>query len=174
MGNKIGMEYLQANGRARRTNATTEERWPNFIVNHPDGQAHSLTHSPVFPLEKNPREFTEWNDLITAQPPDIEHFPDRLLCVCEDQGIWPISSYVIIPNIQDMQMQFKEFGLDAEQNGVVSAAKSTDSGDGVSKSWSYVAMGVFALVAVIIVLVVLQSKIAKDFLNDFNPLMIGL
>jgi len=124
-----------------------------------------MTDSPVFPLERHPREFTSWHDLITAPPPDIEHYPDKLICVCEDQSIWPISPYTIVPDVQDMQMQFKSFQQEAEQNGVVVAAKTNKANANLANAWGVAALAVFCLVSVVIILIVLQSKIGQDFLN---------
>ncbi len=68
------------------------------------------------------RSFRTWEELISAPNPELQHYPDRLLCVCEDQNIWPVSNNYF-PDISDRQLQFKEFSEDAEQNAVVSAAR---------------------------------------------------
>lgn len=179
---KVVMEYLQANGRYRRGKADTETQWPNFLINHSDNQAHSLVESPVFPLERNPRRFNTWEEFLAATPPVVAHYPDKLLCVCEDQNIWPISNQMM-PDIQDRQMQFKEFEADAEQNAVASATRES-SNSGLMGAWSVASLMIFCIVSAVIVLIALQSKVGQDLLDgipgvsglpgELSPFLFGM
>jgi hypothetical protein len=159
---KVTMEYLQANGRYRRATATTESQWPNFLINYGDRQAHSLVDSPVFTEGRKAPVFTDWDAFLEATPPQVQHYPDKMMAVCEDQNIWPMCGDVM-PDIQDRQMQFKEFGEDAEQNAVASATRAA-AGSGMINAWSIASLMIFCIVSAVILLIVLQSNLAKGFL----------
>lgn len=164
---KVTMEYLQANGRRRKATAHTESQWPNFLINHEDKQAHSLMDSPVFSAAKGPR-FRSWEELLSAPPPEAEPYPDKLICVCEDQNIWPISNEMM-PDPQDRQMQFKEFSQDAEQNAVTMATRDSANSK-LMNAWAIISMTVFAIVSLMVLLVAMQSDMAKDIRGNFHPL----
>lgn len=164
---KVTVEYLQANGRYRRATAHTESQWPTFLVNHTDKQAHSLVDSPVFPVPGKAPIYTDWESFLTAKPPPAIHYPDKMLAVCEDQNIWPICGD-IMPDIQDRQMQFKEFAEDAEQNAVATATRAA-AGNSLITAWSVASLMVFCIVSAIILLVVLQSNLAQQFIPQGLP-----
>lgn len=164
---KVNMEYLQANGRYRRTSAKTESEWPNFLINHTDHQAHSLVDSPVFPVDRHPVVLAEWQELLVATPPPPAHYPDKLLAVCEDQNIWPVCSE-IAPDIQDRQMQFKDFAEDARQNAIASATRLA-SGNVLINMWSIASLSIFCIVSAMILLIVLQSNVAQGLIPGGKP-----
>ena len=164
MPNSVTMEYLQANGRFRRAKAHTESQWPNFLINHSDKQAHSLIDTPVYQLDGKSRRFKTWDELISASNPELDHFPDRLVCTVEDQSIWPLSNNYV-PDIADRQLQFKEMSEDAEQNAVMAAARDAGGG-GLASAWQIASLMIFCIVAVVILLIALQSDLAQQIVPD--------
>jgi len=130
--------------------------------------------SPVFPMARKERSFRTWDELLKAAPPDAQHFPDKLVCVCEDQNIWPISND-LMPDVQDRQMQFKEFAQDAEQNAVASATRSA-AGSALINAWSIASLMIFTVVAAIILMIALQSQLAQDLRGQVGvalPFLMG-
>jgi hypothetical protein len=132
--------------------------------------------SPVF-ADDSKRRFDSWDTLLEATPPQSSPYLSKLLCVCEDQNVWPISNE-IMPDIQDREMQFKEFAQDAEQNAVASATRNAQ-GNLIVSAWSFVSLTIFCLVAVVILLIALQSDLTKGFFSDktsalmVSPLLLG-
>lgn len=161
---KVTMEYLQANGRYRQATAHTESQWPNFLINHTDKQAHTLGDSPVFPADRRPTVFDFWDDFTGADPPVPKHHTDKLVAICEDQNIWPICGD-IAPDVQDRQMQFKEFAEDAEQSAVASATRAA-AGNGLINAWSIASLMIFCIMSAMILLIVLQSNLAQGLLPN--------
>jgi hypothetical protein len=127
--------------------------------------------SPVFADDSN-RRFDSWETLLEAAPPEPSPYLGKLLCVCEDQNVWPISNE-IMPDIQDREMQFKEFAQDAEQNAVASATRNAQ-GNLIVSAWSFVSLTIFCLVAVVILLIALQSDLTKGFLPETTGALLFL
>jgi len=111
-------------------------------------------------MDGKERSFQTWEELVSAPIPELQHHPDRLLCVAEDQNIWPVSNNYF-PDIGDRQLQFKEFSEDAEQNAVASAARDA-AGNGLVNAWSIASLMIFTIVAAVILLIALQSDLAQQ------------
>ena len=156
---RIRMQYLQPNGRYRLGSAVTETQWANFLVNHHDKQAHSLSDLPVYGDEK-PIRFTTWAEFVSASAPKYPYSQGRLVAVCEDSGIWPISMEMV-PDMEDRQMQFKEFFDDGAQSAESNAIRDSQDGP-FAGAWAMASLAVFVIAAMIIVIITLQSKFAED------------
>jgi len=158
----VKMELLQANGRLRKAKAYTETQWPNFLVNHHDRHAYSLNERPVS-YDVKPVRFYDWDSLIAAEPPLPPHMPDKLLSICEDGAIWPVSNEMQ-PDLNDRQMLFKEFFDDGAQSANAQATKDAQ-GSSVITAASIICMMVFAAASLILVIILLQSEFGDSFKN---------
>jgi hypothetical protein len=145
--------------------AQNEPQYPGFLLNHHDKQAHSLNDSPTF-FAGGVRRFSSWAEFLEADPPIPEHYPDKLIAVCEDGNPWPVS-FVEVADLQDRQMQYSEFENQAEQNAYAGSVRETYEGT-MMRMWSIAALMVFCIVSAIIVLIAIQSQTAQSFFS-INP-----
>ncbi len=124
--------------------------------------AYSLNERPVS-YDTKPIPFYDWDSLIAARPPSPPHMPDKLLCVCEDGAIWPISQEVQ-PDLDDRQMQFKEFHDDGAQSANALATKDAQ-GSSLITAASIICMMVFSAASLILVIILLQSEFGDNLTN---------
>jgi len=81
--------YRAAAGRYRRRRAESDGKWPNFLINNVDKQAHIINGKAVYP-QMPPIRLDEWSELQSQMRPPPPRFVEGRMVICEDNSFWPV------------------------------------------------------------------------------------
>ena len=166
---QVQVEYLQSDGRFRHRRAKIETKWPNFSLNHHDKQAHDLIDQPIFPVEKKPGVCRSWDELLNCDPPPVLRSVDRVMMVCEDNSIWPMSMNSD-PDLDDRQMSRKDHFEEGFQYAKAAATRAA-MGNPLLTAWSVVGCIIFAIASVLIALFFIQIKFGDEISEQIGAAM---
>ena len=84
----VEVTYLKPGGVYRRRVCKLLDRWPIYLLNERDKQAHIVKGDEIFPMV-SPIRLDTWEDLINEEPPDPAPEITMRQMVCEDNSMWP-------------------------------------------------------------------------------------
>lgn len=91
--------YRAAAGRYRRRKVESDGKWPNFLINNVDRQAHIINGKAVFPRAPLIR-LDAWSDLQTQTRPAPPRYIEGRMVICEDNSFWPVDIRPFSSNAQ--------------------------------------------------------------------------
>jgi hypothetical protein len=91
--------YRAAAGQYRQRRVENDGKWPNFLINNADQQAHIINGKAVFP--RAPLiHLDEWSDLQTQARPAPPRYIEGRMVICEDNSFWPVDIRPFSSNAQ--------------------------------------------------------------------------
>ena len=86
---RVEIMYLAPGGHYLRRVCHLTAKWPIYLLNNHDKQAHIIKHNEVFAMTE-PLRFDTWEQLRDAEPPSPPPTIAWRQIVCEANNMWPI------------------------------------------------------------------------------------
>ncbi len=135
-------------------------------MNHHDKQAHDLIDLPIFPVDKKAGILRSWDELRECEPPKVLRSVDKVMMLCEDNSIWPVSMNAD-PDPDDRQMSRRDHFEEGFQYAKSSATRAA-MGNPLLTAWSVIGCIVFALASVLIALFFIQIKFGDVIADELT------
>lgn len=152
---QVEVMYLQEGGHYRRRVCRLTPKWPKYLMNTKDRQAHIVKRSEIFPMVQ-PLRLETWADLVEADPPDPPAVISWRQMVCQDNGMWPHSP---IPQLDPQEVsRDRRDGLQAGlQDAYVSGARARAT-DWLMQAPGIAALCVAGMAMTLIVVIVVSGR----------------
>ena len=152
---QVEVMYLQEGGHYRRRVCRLTPKWPKYLMNTKDRQAHIVKRQEIFPMV-TPIRLETWADLVEADPPDPPPAISWRQMVCQDNGMWPHSP---IPEIDPQEVsRDRRDGLQAGLQDAYVAGARARTPDWFMQASGITVLGIAAVAFLMIVLIVVSGR----------------